>query len=303
MAYSARPAIGAKSFVYALLSEASDVVGGTPTYGTVKPLAGLGKITQNPNGNAATLSGDDKVTHVADGIGKIDLSIDLNDIDPSAYAEILGHTYGAGGVLEKSTDQSPYVAIGFKKTHTGSSVETYYWLYKCKFLKPDSSAETKKESINFQQISLKAIAVPLISSDVWRLWIRTDDANAVAGTLSAFFSTVVLSASPDLGALTLTSGAGVASTKTIVLTFGKAGGGTTRIANAAATNVITVLDSDHSVLVPVTFTAGVAGVAPELTIVYTSLTAAAHTVVVNAELKDLNGVACVVKSIAVTPSA
>ena len=95
----------------------------------------------------------------------------------------------------------------------------------------------------------------------------------------------------------------MASTKTIVLTFAKAGGGTTRIANAAATNVVAILDSDHSILTPVTFTAGVAGVAPELTIVYSALTAAAHTIVVTAELKDLNGVACVAKSIAVTPSA
>ena len=303
MAYSARPAIGAKNLVYALLSEASDVAGGTPTYGTVKPLAGLGKISQNPNGNASVLYGDDQALHVADGVGKIDLSFDLADIDPAAYAEILGHTYGAGGVLEKSTDQSPFVAIGFKKTHTGSSVETYYWLYKVKFLKPDSASETKKESINFQSLSLKAVAVPLASSSVWRLWIRTDDANASAAVLAAFFSTVVLSASVDLGALTLTSGAGDASEKTITLTFAKAGGGTTKIANAAATNIVTVLDSDHSVLVPVSFVAGAASVAPTVVITFSALTEAEHTIIVTTDVKDTNGVACVAKSIAVTPAA
>lgn len=302
MAYAARPVIGAKDLVYALLSETSDVVGGTPTYGTVKSLAGLGKISMNPNGNAAVLYGDDQPLHVADSVGKIDLSFDLADIDPAAYAEILGHTYGAGGVLEKSTDQSPYVAIGFKRTHTGSSVETYYWLYKVKFLKPDNSAETKKESISFQSIALKAIAVPLISSGVWRLWIRTDDANASAATLAAFFSTVVLSASIDTGALTLTSGAGVASSKTMVLTFAKAGGGTTQIANASALNIWAILDSDKSLLVPVSFTAGAASTTPTVTIVFSSLTTAAHTVFVSGDLKDLNGVACVAKAIAVTPS-
>lgn len=303
MAYSARPAIGAKDLVYALLSEASDVAGGTATYGTVKPLAGLGKISQNPNGNASVLYGDDQALHVADGVGKIDLGFDLADINPEAYAEILGHTYGAGGVLEKKDDQSPYVAIGFKRTHTGSSVETYYWIYKAKFLKPDSNDETKKESINFRSLSLKAIAVPLASSGVWRLWIRTDDANASAAALAAFFSTVVLSASIDTGALTLTSGAGVASTKTIVLTFAKAGGGTTKIANAAATNITAILDSDQSILVPVSFTPGAASATPTVTILFSALTAAAHTILVTAELKDQNGIACVAKAISVTPSA
>lgn len=303
MAYAARPAIGAKNLVYALLSETSDVVGGTPTYGTVKALAGLGKVSQNPNGNSSVLYGDDQALHVADGVGKIDLTFDLADISPEAYAEILGHTYGSGGVLEKNTDQSPYVAVGFKKTHTGSSVETYYWLYKVKFLKPDSSAETKKESINFQSLSLKAVAVPLISSSVWRLWLRTDDANASAALISGFFTTVVLSASVDLGALTLTSGAGDASDKQITLTFAKAGGGTAAIANAAATNCFVILDSSHAILAPVTFTPGAASATPTLVITFSSLTAAAHTVVVTSDLKDQHGVACVAKSIAVTPAS
>ncbi len=302
MAYAARPVIGAKDLVYALLSETSDVVGGTPTYGTVKSLAGLGKISMNPNGNAAVLYGDDQPLHVADSVGKIDLSFDLADIDPAAYAEILGHTYGAGGVLEKSTDQSPYVAIGFKRTHTGSSVETYYWLYKVKFLKPDNSAETKKESISFQSLSLKAVGVPLISSGVWRLWMRTDDPNASATTLNAFFSTVILSASIDSGAFTLTSGTGVASTKTMVLTFAKAGGGTATVANASNTNVYAILDSTKEILTPTSFTPGSASTTPTLTIVFSSLTAAAHTVFVESTLKDNNGIPCVAKAITVTPS-
>ncbi len=298
-----RPAIGVKDLVYALLTESSDVAGGTAVYGTVKALAGLGKITVNPNGNAAVLYGDDQAQHVANSIGKIDLSIDLADISPSAYAEILGHTYAAGGVLEKVEDISPYVAVGFKRTHTGSSVETYNWLYKVKFMQPDTSAETKKESISFQSQSLRAIAVPLISSGVWRLQLRTDDENASSSVIAAFFSTVILSASPDLGALTLSSATGDASDKKIILTFAKAGGGTTKIANPSADNITVVLDSNHSIVVPTSYVAGTASETPTVTLTFSSLTEAAHTIVVTAGLKDLNGVSCVVKSVACTPEA
>lgn len=302
MSVSARPAIGAKDLVYAVLDESSDIAGGTPLYGAVKSLAGLGKIAINPNGNAAVLYGDDQALHVADSIGKGDVTVELADIDPAAEAEVLGHTYANGGILKQATDQSPYVAIGFKTTRTGSNVATYVWLYKCKFIKPDNADETKKESVSLRGVSLKGVFTPLIASGVWQLKVRTDDPNVSANLLSNFFASVVLSAGVDLGALTLTSGAGVVSTKTITLTFAKAGGGSTKIANPSANNIVAILDSTNAILTPVSFTPGSASATPTVAIVYTSLTAAAHTIVVTGELQDTNGVACVAKSIAVTPA-
>ena len=302
MIVSMRPAIGAKDLVYAVLNESSDAAGGTPLYGTVKSLAGLGKISINPNGNAAVLYGDDQALHVADSIGKGDVTLELADIDPAAEAEILGHTYVNGGILKQATDQSPYVAIGFKTTRTGSNVATYVWLYKCKFIKPDNADETKKESVSLRGVSLKGVFMPLIATGAWQLKVRTDDPNVSANLLSNFFNSVVLSAGIDLGALTLTSGVGNVATKTITLTFAKAGGGSTKIANPNANNIIAVLDSSKTILTPVSFTAGSPSASPTVAIVYTSLTAAAHTIVVTAELQDANGVACVAKSIAVTPA-
>lgn len=298
---SAQVRFGAKDLVYAVLNEASDVPGGTPTYGAVTALANLAKISVNPNGNSAILFADDGPRFAADTIGKIDVTVDLADISTVAGAEVLGHTVVNGVVTELSTDQSPYIALGFKITRTGGYYD-YIWLLKGKLTKPDLSAETKKEGINFQTQSLKGSFVALQANNAWRTRLRTDDATVPAATLAGFFTTVLTTSAADLGALTLTSGAGVSGTKTLTLTFAKAGGGTTTIQAPTADDFQMILDSTKAILTPSSITPGAASVAPTLVVVFSSMTAAAHTIVVTTRVKDANGVSCVAKSIAVTPS-
>jgi len=303
MAYANRPAFGASDLVYALQNPGSDVKGGTATYGTVKALAGLGKISVNPNPSIAKLAGDDDARqHIYSAIGKIDVTVELNDMSPSAEAEIMGHTYAAGSIVKGETDQPPTLALGYKVKHTGSSVYTYVWLLSGVFLPPDEANDTKAESVTLRRKSLKAEFYPLVSTGAWEHKLRTDDANASAALIAGFFSTVVQSGSANLAALTLTSGAGDASDKIITLTFNKASG-TAAIANASATNVYVILDGSHAILTPTSYAPSVAGATPTLVLTFSSLTAAAHTIVVTADLKDNHGVSCVAKSIAVTPQA
>jgi len=298
-----RPIVGAKDFVYALLTAGTDIAGGTPTYGTIKSLPGLRKVTVNPNASQSQLEGDDRVMYISEQIGKIDVTAEFGDVNISQFAELYGHTYASGAVTKNVSDVSPLVAIGYKVTRSGSSVYTYKWLYCGQFMKMETSAETKGESLKYQSVSLKGIFRSLISSGVYEYRVDTDDTEAAAALISGFFSTVVQPSAADLGALTLTSAAGVASTKTITITFGKAGGGSTTIRTPTAADIFIILDSTHALLVPSTFTPGVSSATPTLVIVTTSLTAAAHTLMVTANVKDANGVACVAKSVAFTPSA
>lgn len=298
-----RPIIGAKDFVYALLNAGTDIAGGTPTYGAVKSLPGLRKVTVNPNASQAQLEGDDRVMYIAEQIGKIDVTAEFGDVVVAQFAELYGHAYANGAITKNVADVSPLVAIGYKVTRSGSNVFTYKWLYCGQFMKMETSAETKGESLKFQTVSLKGIFRPLVSSGVYELRADTDDTEVAAAFLAGFFSTVVLASTADLGAFTLTSAAGVASTKTITITFGKAGGGSTTVRAPTAANLFIILDSTHALLVPSTVTPGVSSTTPTVVVVTTSLTAAAHTIVVTADVKDANGVACVAKSIAFTPSA
>jgi len=202
-----RPKIGIQDVVVAVLNEASDVVGGTPTYGAVSALAGAMKMTMKPNGTLASLYADDYIAYVANAVGKRQLSIELYDVLPSAYAQLLGLTLTNGMYVESSLDQSPWVALGYKEylagnDANGNKVFRYRWLLKGKFSKPDEGGETKKETINFQAMTLTAEFADLFSTKTYQTVIpRIDDPAVPASTLANFFAAPVLSVAADLTAL------------------------------------------------------------------------------------------------------
>lgn len=305
---SQRPAIGIESAVYAILTESSDVAGGTPTWGTVKSLFASAKLTVNPNGSVATDWGDDGPVFSATTTGKYQLSLEAIDVDPAAYAEITGQTRANGIALDGSLDTAPYVAFGYKQwlggtDGSGNKVYRYKWLLKGKFAKAQEGGETKKDTINYQHMTLAGEFVKLAANNVIQSTIRTDASDTSATLISNWFTTPVYATSADLGALTLTSAAGTISTKTFVLTFAKAGGGSTTIAHADSTNVIISVGSTGSQIALTTFTPGSASATPTLSVVTSAtLTGVPYTVCVTGSLKDANGVPVTLKTVTCTPA-
>ena len=298
-------AIGIQDVVYATLNESTDVASGTPTYGTVTSLAGGMKFDVKKNAGLTTLYADDKAALTASYQGKTQVAVELYDVNPASYAAILGASYANGIVSESPLDASPYVAVGYKILYYANATQyyKYVWLLKGRFSKPDEGGETKKDTINFQSMTLNAEFVDLIANGKRENWIRTDDDAASATTITNWFNQPVISNSVDLGALTLTSAAGTISTKTFVLTFAKAGGGTTTIANASASNVIISVGSTGSQIALTTFTPGSASTTPTLSVVTSStLTGVPYTVCVTGDLKDANGVPVTLKTVTCTPA-
>jgi phi13 family phage major tail protein len=302
------PAIGIEGAVYALLNESTDVLAGTPTYGAVKALFPSAKLTVNPNGSVATDWADDGPSFVATTTGKYQLSLEAQDVDPAAYAEITGQTRANGIAVDGSLDSAPYVAFGYRQwlgglDSSGNKRYRYKWLLKGKFSKAQEGGETKKDTISYQHMTLAAEFTKLIANNNIQTTIRTDASDAPAATISAWFNAPVISSTVDLGALTLTSAAGVISTKTFTLTFAKAGGGTTTIVDGSAVNVAIALASTGTLIALTTFTPGSASTTPTLAVVTSAtLTGVAYTVFVTAQIHDANGVACVQKSVTVTPA-
>jgi phi13 family phage major tail protein len=302
------PAIGIESAVYALLTESSDVLAGTPVYGTVKSLFPSAKITVNPNGSVATDWGDDGPSFVATTTGKYQLSLEAQDVDPAAYAEITGQTRTNGVAVDGSLDTAPYVAFGYKQwlgglDGSGNKRYRYKWLLKGKFSKAQEGGETKKDTISYQHMTLAAEFTKLIANNNIQTTVRTDASDTPAATITNWFNAPVIGATVDLGALTLTSAAASISSKTFTITFAKAGGGTTTIADASSYNIAIALNSTGTLIALTTFTPGSANVAPTVAVVTSAtLTAVAYTVFVTADLHDANGVACVQKSVTVTPA-
>jgi len=298
MATAVRPLIGASDLVYALMSESSDVAGGTTTYGTIYTLPNLRRISINPNSAAATLFGDDGPRISAETIGEIDVEFEIADILPADEARILGNTYSTGSIVRDLADASPYIALGFKLLRSGldsaTAVYDYIWLYKGKMMKPAQDNQTKEDKINFQCPKLVGKFVARQSDNQWMIKCRTDDANAATIT-AGFFSTVV-SQSTDATALTCTLSEGtVGNVGKIKLVFAKGSGSSFNIDASTLTiaNVSTFEDTPESVRAG-TFTTPEAGAT--VTVYFTPTVAyggaATVAVIVNAGVKDTAGVAC-----------
>ncbi len=224
-ALAQRPKYGVEGLVYTLLTESSDVIGGTPAYGTVYTLPNVAKIGANPNGKIATDFLDDGPALVAETIGQIDVDLELGDIMPADEARLLGHTYANGVIGRAANDQSPWVAVGFKILRSGldsgAQVYEYFWFYKGKFSKYDAQAATKKDTPAFQHVMLKGMFTCLQANKAWSSKIRTDDPNQIAATIANWFVAPVMPSS-DTTAVTATFATGTGAAKTFTISLAKA---------------------------------------------------------------------------------
>jgi phi13 family phage major tail protein len=297
--------IGASDFVYAILTESSDVSGGTPSYGTVTSCPNIKSIDFDPASSLFTGFYDDGPKFAADTVGVMKLTATWADLSPTNEAALLGHTYTGGQVQKKATDQSPYVAIGWKTlrtgTNSGSLIYDYFWLYKAKARKPQVSAQTKADTISPSEVQLEFNAVSLISqSGLYQTKLRTDDTDAAAATISGFFTTVALP-SANLNALGVTAAEG-STPGTIEFTFAKTGGASFSMASASITTTTcpVYLVSDGS-LVAGAYVVGSAGTTVVVTFTPTTPFggSASALVAVNAGAKDTSGIGCTPYSVVI----
>lgn len=292
-----RARIGVQDVVFAVLNEASDVLGGTPTYGAVQKLSGLAKFQVKVNGQATSIYGDDVVAAVGTSVGKKQVSLELIDALPDGLAALLGMPLVNGQFVESSLDQSPYVAIGFKQLHLGNDlgnnqVFTYHWLFKGKFAKHDFGGDTKADSIKNQNLTLSGEFADLVATKTYHITCRTDDVRVPATTLTNFFSAPVLSTSADLTAL---SCAIAKSGGNVTFTFSKGSGLAFSMAEASAILASSVLVSANGI----EQTTGTLAFSGEGTAVVVltftpaaSLTGDTVLAAVTPAVKDANGVGC-----------
>jgi phi13 family phage major tail protein len=294
--------IGASDIVYAVLNEASDVVGGTPTWGTPVSLPNAKAISFDPGSSLFTGFYDDGAKFSADTVGVLKLQLTLGDITPTAEAEILGHTYTGGQIQQTTLDQAPYVAVGWKTLRTGTSVYDFYWLYKGKFRKPTIDAKTKEATITPTDVVLEGNFVGLTSkAGLYANKLRTDDDAAAAATITGFFTTVPL-ATANLNALTVTAAEGTAGdAKKIVYTFAKTGGASFSIAPTTITTT-TCPCYVAGALKAGAYVVGAAGTTVVVKFTPTSAFTSAQVVTcpVTAGAKDTDGVGATPYSVAIT---
>lgn len=300
------PVIGLDHVVIAQLL--SDDVNGV-TYDTPIELKGAVNASVNPNSDVAVDYADNGPFFVMNNRGNTELSLELTNVDPATLALMLGQRRSGGITVETPMDSSPYFAMGFRvwiggTDENGNKIYEYMWLAKGKFSVPESGAETKKESVNFQHKNMTAQFVATIfvpnGQDSGTICTHCrSDVDTASAVISNWFNAPVISVATQANEITVTSGT-VANDK---LTITLAATTATKIAGETANDVtITVLDGTGDV-VPGTFAVGATASATP-TIVFTPLVAASAsdiaTVVVSAGVKDVYNVAVTPKVVTVS---
>lgn len=82
-------------------------------------------------------------------------TLTVSGLTMSEYNTLFGSTVNAGGVLVKSTDVAPEVAILFERKKLGSSYIVLYTLYACKFAPPAIGAKTMEGGVEEENVELK----------------------------------------------------------------------------------------------------------------------------------------------------
>jgi phi13 family phage major tail protein len=302
------PRIGLDKVYVAELNASTDVLGGTPTWGTPVLLAGGSvKMTGNPNGNLITDWGDNGPFFVTNSRGNLQATLEVQDIDPAVLALLLGQTRANGITQEGALDQSPYYAMGFRvwiggTDGSGNKIYQYYWYAKGKFAIPQQGAETKKATISPQHVTLSAEFVKLNANDVLCTSVRTNASDVAAATITNWFSGVVYAASQSSTAVTVGTITGSSSGKTITIPFAKSGETFSMAPIDASDITVSVVSTGLLLAGTSTFAYSVAGVAPTITISNTNIAAVSYLVSVTSDVQDSNGVHVTPKSALVTPA-
>lgn len=185
----AKSTIGLKDVVIAKLLTDTDQ--GT-TYDTLQPLAGAIEASITPN------SADPDVQYADDGEYDVvnpdpDVSFNLRmaDIPLEVREKIQGALIDSNGVLvEKSTDQQPYFAVGFRSEKSDHTYR-YVWLLKARAtLMSDTFATKEGTSITRQNGEVNFTAIRRNSDNSWRFMADEGQNGFTAQKAATFLSSV-----------------------------------------------------------------------------------------------------------------
>ena len=213
--------IGLSNLHYALLT--SDTVSGV-TYEAPVLISGAITANINPNSSSGVLWSDDAPSEVFSQMGQVDVEIEVKDLPLEVQAVLLGHTITGGILKRKSTDVSPYIALGFKSLKSNGSYR-YVWLYKGKFQLPEINHQTKNDKVNFQIPKMKASFIRLDYDNSWIKQVDEDHIDYVSTIGTNWFTAVEGEAdttAPTVTSVPADAATGVAIDANIVLTFSEA---------------------------------------------------------------------------------
>lgn len=173
---------GFKSLVYCVMKEEE-------TYDVeVKKLGAAISFKLTPSSSEEELYCDNVLDEVLTAMNKYKIELEIKDIEDSVEADIYGHTVDSaiGGIVKKSTDTPPNVAVGGIITYSDGS-EKYFWLTKVKFLEADEEAKTEGEKKEAQTKKITGTGSARLKDKVWKHSVKTDDITFTSEKKATYF--------------------------------------------------------------------------------------------------------------------
>lgn len=175
---------GFKNLVYCVMNDNTK-----ETYNTeVKKLGGAISMKLTPSTSEEELYCDNVLDEVISAMNKFKLELEIKDLEDSVEADIYGHLVDTtnGGIIKKSTDVAPNVAIGGIITYADGS-EKYFWLTKVKFSEADDEAKTEGEKKEAQTKKIIGTGAARARDKVWKHSVKTLDSNFTSDKQEDYF--------------------------------------------------------------------------------------------------------------------
>lgn len=166
-------------------------------YAEPKPLVGAITAKIAPATNTNKLFADDVVFDLHNSLGDVSVELALATLPLEAQATLLGHEYEDGVMVQKDTDDPPFLALGFLSQPKPGRFRLV-WLYKGKFQLVSDEYATATDTPAWRQPSLSAIFVKRDFDGAWQTIADTGVSGATE-TVETWFKKDKLDASADAG--------------------------------------------------------------------------------------------------------
>lgn len=114
-------------------------------------------------------------------------TLTVSGLTATEYETLFGSTVADGGVLVKTTDQAPELALLFERKKLGTQEKMLYVIYAVKFAPANISAQTMEGSIEEETVELTFSVRELAGGDVYYL---LDTETHIGLKADAWFTTV-----------------------------------------------------------------------------------------------------------------
>ena len=169
----------------------------------IKKLAKAIEAKVSPKTSNVVLYADDGAAESASSEGETEIELTIDKLVNGVYADILGKTINADGVVEDSLgDVAPNIALAFRSKKSNGKYR-YFWYYKGAFQLPEETYKTKGESIEYNTPSVKGV---FVHSDVVknskgeglkRVFVDEDDTNVNPSVIANWFTSVYTGPTPS----------------------------------------------------------------------------------------------------------